>query len=283
MKFFKMQGTGNDFALIDVRQEGERDWPAVARQICDRHFGVGADGILLVKDPTSPTVAADYRMVMYNPDGTEAEMCGNGIRCFAKYLFDSGALSEPAAKIETGAGVLAISLEVEGGVARRATVDMGAPIFAPDRIPVRAEGAEVVDLPLTVDEVSLALTAVSMGNPHAVHFLADEPRDFPLERIGPRVEHAEQFPSRVNFEIARLTAPGQLDVRVWERGAGITLACGTGACAVFAAARRKGLVNGAAVIRLPGGELEMRSDEHGHILMTGPAELVFAGEWPGKE
>ena len=274
-----MQGTGNDFVLIDVRQEGERVWPVIARQICDRHYGVGSDGVLLVQEPSALSQGADYRMVMFNPDGSESEMCGNGIRCFAKYLFDSGQLDAPRVTVETGAGVLAISLEVENGVARRATVDMGAPIFAPDRIPVAAAGDEIVDLPLSVDGVNLTVTAVSMGNPHAVHFLTSEPSTFPLERIGPLVEHDPLFPRRVNFEVARLTSLGVLDTRVWERGAGITLACGTGACAVFAAARRKGLVNDTAIVRLPGGELDMRVGPNGHILMTGPAEFVFSGEW----
>ena len=258
MKFYKMQGTGNDFVLIDVRQEGERVWPVIARQICDRHYGVGSDGVLLVQEPSALSQGADYRMVMFNPDGSELEMCGNGIRCFAKYLFDSGQLGAPRVTVETGAGVLSISLEVENGVARRATVDMGAPIFAPDRIPVAAAGDEIVDLPLSVDGVNLAITAVSMGNPHAIHFLTGEPSEFPLERIGPLVEHDPLFPRRVNFEVARLTSLGVLDTRVWERGAGTTLACGTGACAVFAAARRKGLVNDAAIVRLPGGELDLR-------------------------
>jgi len=279
VKFYKMQGTGNDFVLIDVRQEGERVWPVIARQICDRHLGVGADGVLLVTEPSDPSLGADYRMIMYNPDGSEAEMCGNGIRCFAKYLFDSGLLVEPKVTVETGAGVLTISLDVEDGVARRATVDMGAPIFASDRIPIATAGAEVVDLPLTVDGVSLAITGVSMGNPHAVHFMTDEPSEFPLERIGPLVEHEALFPRRVNFEIARIATLGVIDTRVWERGAGITLACGTGACAVFAAARRKGLVSDTAIVRLPGGELEMHADRNDHILMTGPAEFVFVGEW----
>jgi len=279
VKFYKMQGTGNDFVLIDVRQEGERVWPVLARQLCDRHFGVGSDGILLVKEPSRNASAAKYRMVMYNPDGSEAEMCGNGIRCFAKYLYDSGELEEPRVTVETGAGLLQIELEAEGSTARRAIVDMGVPVFQPDRVPVIAPGDEVIDLPLRVDGYELALTAVSMGNPHAVHFLNEEPRRFPLETIGPRVEHDARFPRRVNFEVARLAAPGLLDVRVWERGAGITLACGTGACAVFAAARRKGIVGESAILRLPGGELEMQLGTRGQILMSGPAEFVFAGDW----
>ena len=283
MKFYKMQGTGNDFVLIDARIEGERVWPVLARQICDRHFGIGSDGILLVKEPSTTGTGAEYRMVMYNPDGSEAEMCGNGIRCFAKYLYDCGALSEPHVVVETGAGILAIDLEVDGTVTRRAIVDMGVPVFAPERIPVTVSGHEVVDLPVRVNGLELALTAVSMGNPHAIHFLDGDPGKFPLESVGPRIEHDSRFPRRVNFEVAHLAGPGLLDVRVWERGAGITLACGTGACAVFAAARRKGLVGESALLRLPGGELEMRVGPTGQILMSGPAEFVFAGEWYERE
>jgi diaminopimelate epimerase len=276
MKFTKMHGTGNDFVLIDVREVGAREWSGLARAICDRHFGVGADGILLVEEST----IADYRMVMYNPDGSEAEMCGNGIRCFAKYLFDRGEIPGSTVSVETGAGIKQLEIEADGGHARRVVVDMGAPTFAPAQIPIRAEGSEVVDLPRSVDGYDLALTAVSMGNPHAIHFHDGDVREFPLERIGPMVEHDSLFPRRVNFEIARVKANDEVDVRVWERGAGITLACGTGACAVFAAARRKGLVGERARLHLPGGELEMRVGPSGHVLMAGPAVSVFTGEWP---
>lgn len=276
IRFTKMHGTGNDFVLIDARDGNERDWADVARKMCDRHFGIGGDGILLVKE----SATADFRMVMYNPDGSEAEMCGNGIRCFARYLFDRGEISGNRVSVETGAGIKELEIEAMGGKARRIVVDMGAPTFAPAQIPVVANGSAVVDLPHQVDGFNLALTAVSMGNPHAVHFLDDDVRAFPLERIGPLVEHDPLFPRRVNFEIARVRSREEVDVRVWERGAGITLACGTGACAVFAAARHKGLVEDRACLRLPGGELEMRVGPSGQILMAGPASLVFTGEWP---
>ncbi len=276
MKFIKLQGTGNDFVLIDGRTEQTSSWAALARAICDRHFGVGADGILIVGESKE----ADFRMIMYNPDGSEAEMCGNGIRCFAKYLYDSHAVKGSSLEIETGAGLKQVEIEAVGGIARRVVVDMGAPIFEPALIPIALAGREVVDFPCTVDGRALSLTAVSMGNPHAVHFLDRDVWDFPLERIGPLVEHDPLFPRRVNFEIAHLSTAERIDVRVWERGAGITLACGTGACAVFAAARRKGLVDDHATLRLPGGELEMRVGPAGQILMAGPAEYVFRGEWP---
>lgn len=276
MKFFKMHGTGNDFVLIDARDEPPRAWSALARALCDRHFGVGADGLLLVE----PSAVAEYRMTMFNPDGSEAEMCGNGIRCFAKYLYDYRLITETRVAVETGAGVKQLEIEVENGQARRVVVDMGAPTFVPDQIPILADGAAVVDLPRSVGGYELRLTAVSMGNPHAVHFLADDVARFPLAEIGPRVEYDSLFPRRVNFEIARVRSPHEIDVRVWERGAGITLACGTGACAVFAAARRKGLVEDQAVVHLPGGDLEMRLAPSGQILMAGPAVLVFTGDWP---
>ena len=276
MKFTKLHGTGNDFVLIDARDRRPRDWSALARVACDRHFGVGSDGILLVQDSKS----ADYRMVMYNPDGSEAEMCGNGIRCFARYLFDANETRGPVLSVETGAGIKRLEIEADGDRFRRVVVDMGVPTFAPSEIPILADGPEVVDLPLDVAGWNLRVTAVSMGNPHAVHFTGEDVAEFPLEQVGPRVEHDSRFPRRVNFEIARVKSPETVDVRVWERGAGITLACGTGACAVFAAARRKGLVGERAVLKLPGGELEMRVGPEGQILMAGPAEIVFTGEWP---
>ena len=275
MKFHKLHGTGNDFVLIDARGQASRSWPEFARAVCDRHFGVGADGILLVE----VSALADYRMIMFNPDGSEAEMCGNGIRCFAKYLYDTGSIRGHAVSIETGGGIKDLEIEATGGVARRVTVDMGVPTFSPASIPILTDGAEVVDLARSIDGQALLLTAVSMGNPHAVHFVEDDVLAFALERIGPLVEHDALFPKRVNFEIARARSRGEVDVRVWERGAGITLACGTGACAVFAAARRKGLVGDHAVIRLPGGELELRVGPAGQVLMAGPAESVFTGEW----
>ncbi len=271
-----MHGTGNDFILIDRRAGVEHDWPALARAMCDRHFGIGSDGVLLVRN----SEVADFRMVMYNPDGSEAEMCGNGIRCFAKYLFDSGALPGSKVTVETGAGVKRLDLDVVGGQARRVRVDMGAPTFDPAKIPVAVDSERVVDLPHSVGEFALRLTAVSMGNPHAVHFMADDLAGFPLERIGPIVEHDRLFPRRVNFEIARAVTDRRIETRVWERGAGITLACGTGACAVYAAARYKGLVGDRAVVALPGGELEMATGPEGQVLMTGPADLVYTGEWP---
>lgn len=275
MNFVKLHGTGNDFVLVDARDLAARDWSGLARAACDRHFGVGADGILLVKESTR----ADYWMVMYNPDGSEAEMCGNGIRCFAKYLFDRGATTGNRVTVETGAGIKSLTIESVDGEARRVVVDMGVPAFTPAEIPVALDGSAVIDLPRSVGGYDLALTAVSMGNPHAVHFVQGDVREFPLEQIGPLVEQDPLFPRRVNFEIARVRSPERIDTRVWERGAGLTLACGTGACAVFAAARQKGLIADHAILGLPGGDLEMRVGPAGQILMAGPAVEVFTGQW----
>jgi diaminopimelate epimerase len=274
VKFFKMHGTGNDFVLLDGRDLVATDFPKLACAMCDRHFGIGSDGLLLVE--TSPI--ANFRMRMYNPDGTEAEMCGNGIRCFAKYLYDSGAWRQPSVDVETGAGVKRLELDISDGLARQVRVAMGIPSFDPDVIPLAVEAPAVDDLPLCVDGHELRLTVVSMGNPHAIQFV-DDVAGFPLERIGPLVERDPLFPRRVNFEIARPISNRRIEVRVWERGAGITLACGTGACAVYAAARRKGLVADSVTVALPGGELEMAVGLAGQIYLTGPATLVYTGEW----
>lgn len=288
MNFLKMQGTGNDFVVVDGLTGGSaaRDWAAIAPSICDRHFGVGSDGLLVVE----PSARADFRMRMFNPDGSEAEMCGNGIRCFAKYVYDRGLSSGKEMAVETGAGVLTLAVHGGGSTAERVTVSMGVPEFRPERIPVGVAGDRAFDVP--VDGVTVpvggpdgrgwdvVVSCVSMGNPHAVMLLDGSVGDFPLEVVGPRVEHHRLFPRRVNFEIVSRRGPNELDVRVWERGAGITLACGTGACAVAAVARAKGLTGDRTTVYLPGGPLELEWDGRGEILMTGPAALVFEGTWP---
>jgi len=278
VKFLKMQGTGNDFVVVDGLRDGgaRRDWTALARAMCDRHFGVGSDGLLLVE----PSAQADFRMRMWNPDGSESEMCGNGIRCFAKYLYDAGLSGRPEMKVETGAGVLNLVVHPRDGRAERVTVSMGVPELRPERIPVAVAGERAFDLPLEGVGAEVVVSCVSMGNPHAVMFLDRPVAEFPLEAVGPRVEHHPLFPRRVNFEIVSQRGPGELDARVWERGAGITLACGTGACAVAAAARLKGLTGDHTIVNLPGGALELEWDGRGEILMTGPAGLVFEGSWP---
>lgn len=278
MRFAKMHGIGNDFVLIDARAI-DADWPALAKAMCDRHFGIGGDGVILVL----PSERADLRMRIFNPDGSEAEMCGNGIRCYAKFVLDEGILpAREVLSVETGAGVLAVTAHRRHGIVESVTVDMGRPRFAPAEIPVevtRVASDRVVDYPLEVDGEPIRITAVSMGNPHAVTFVEQDVWSVPLERLGPKVEHHSFFPRRVNFEVARVRDPRHVDLRVWERGAGLTLACGTGACATVVAARLHGWVDDEVEVCLPGGPLWIRWDG-GSVQMRGPAAFVFRGEWP---
>ena len=242
----------------------------MAKRLCARRFGIGADGLILAL----PSARADARMRLFNSDGSEPEMCGNGIRCLGKYLYDRGLCRKTAMTIETGAGPLALALRVEDGRVRGVTVDMGAPRFDPADIPVTAETNRVA---LEVGGRALNFFCVSMGNPHAVTFDL-YPGDDDFRRLGAQLERHPAFPRRANIEFCRLNAEGGADVRVWERGDGPTLACGTGACAVLAAAASQGLLPREATIRLPGGALDIRWAEDGHLFMAGPAETVYSGE-----
>jgi diaminopimelate epimerase len=278
VKFVKMHGTGNDFVLLEP-QAGEKDWSRLAVAMCDRHFGVGADGLLLVL----PSERADLRMRMFNPDGSEAEMCGNGVRCFAKYAVERGLVQPRDGRltIETPAGVLTTEVVLAEGRAERVRTSMGVPRFAPAEIPVAAEAEPPLkNLSLDVEGQTVAVSCVSMGNPHAVHFSARPVSGYPLEEIGPRVEHHKLFPQRVNFEVARVLSRDLIEARVWERGAGPTLACGSGACAVMVAAHVDGRVDDRVDIRLPGGTLTIEWDGRGEVYLSGPAAEVFSGEWP---
>jgi len=279
MDFAKWQGTGNDFVLIEVKDE--RDWPRLAGAICDRHFGVGADGILLVL----PSDRADLRMRIFNRDGSEAEMCGNGIRCFVRHAVERG-LARPhdgRLRVETGAGVLTAELLDKEGREGWVRVGMGRPHFAPAEIPVLVEVEPPVrNLSLTVGGQIVSVTCVSMGNPHAVHFYARPVASYPLEQVGPKVETHPLFPQRVNFEVARVLNRELVEARVWERGAGPTLACGSGASAVMVAAHLHGLVEDRVEVRLPGGTLLLEWDGEGEVYLSGPAERVFTGEWSGE-
>jgi len=276
LPFVKMHGTGNDFVLIGPEHSGMAlDWPGLARATGDRHFGIGHDGLLLVERDD----AADFRMRMLNPDGSESEMCGNGIRCFSKYVFDNGLARASELTIRTGAGIQKVRVLVDGGQAAAVEVDMGVPIFEAARIPVISDCAVVVNQPIAIDGWQFAISCASMGNPHAVAFVENVDR-VPLELLGPKVEHHGWFPRRVNFEVATVKARDEVVMRVWERGAGITLACGSGACAVMAVAHRRGLVGDQARIRLPGGDLQLQWDGRHEMRMTGPASFVFRGEWP---
>jgi diaminopimelate epimerase len=277
MRFVKMQGTGNDFVLLEA-QGNEQDWPRLAQAICDRHFGVGADGLILVL----PSSRADVRMRMFNPDGSEAEMCGNGLRCIVKYAVEGGLARPRDARIdvETPAGVLAAQTFGDGRTVERVRVSMGVPRFAPAEVPVLVDAEPpIVDLPLEVAGHELRLTCLSMGNPHAVHFLDGPVDDFPLEEVGPLVEHHALFPQRVNFAVAQVLPSGRIEARVWERGAGPTLACGSGASATAVTARLHRLVREKVDITLPGGTLAIDWDGRGEVYLSGPAERVFAGEW----
>jgi diaminopimelate epimerase len=286
ISFVKMQGAGNDFVVMETAGD-EHDWPRLATAICDRHFGVGADGLLLVLRSSH----AEIRMRVFNPDGSEAEMCGNGIRCLAKYAVEKGLVKSPEGrfKIETATGVVAVEVSEQGGSVDRVRVGMGVPRLTPEEIPVLVHReTPLVNLPLEVWRVSAAdvtskdilpVTCVSMGNPHAVLFVTLPVKDFPLEDVGPRVAEHPQFPRGVNFEVARVIDRNQIEARVWERGAGLTLACGSGACAVMVAARLQGLVEDVVDITLPGGVLRLEWDGKGIVYLTGPAVAVFSGEW----
>ena len=279
MRFTKMHGAGNDYVYVDARGE-ERDWPALSVAMSDRHLGVGSDGLILAL----PSEKADLRMRMFNADGSEGEMCGNGIRCLVRFAFDNGivAAEKSPVRVETMAGVLDVTpMGDDGDGMTAARVLMGAPRLIPAEIPVAIKGMDVViDQPLEVAGHEFRMTCVSMGNPHAVVFL-DEPVDeFPLTEIGPMVEHHPLFPARVNFEIVNVLDGGKvLRTRVWERGSGITMACGTGACAVQVAARLNGLAGDRATIALPGGDLTVGWPGEGEVVMEGPVTTVFDGEW----
>ena len=282
MKFTKMHGTANDYIYIDARGL-DKDWPSLARQMSDRHLGVGGDGIILILE----SGVADLKMRMFNADGSEGEMCGNGIRCFAKYAIERDLVpdSREAVAVETLAGVRTVVPVFDGEKVTAARVSMGAPGLNPNDLPVilDAESADlsgpVINYPVRVDSFDLRLTFVSMGNPHAVTFLDQPVEEFDLHTIGPKVEHHAMFPRRVNFEIVNGNGGGHLTARVWERGSGETMACGTGACAIAVAARLQGLSAGAVDINLPGGTLGIDWDGEGEVFLEGPAEEVFSGEW----
>jgi diaminopimelate epimerase len=277
MNFVKMQGTGNDFVLLGA-QGDEQDWSRLAQAMCDRHFGIGADGLILVL----PSSSADVRMRMFNPDGSEAEICGNGLRCVVKYAVDEGLAwpREGQLSVETSTGVLSAQVFGKKGAVERVRVSVGVPRFAPQDIPVLVEAEPPLkDMPLDIDGQRLAVTCVSLGNPHAVHFVDRPVEEFPLERIGPKVEHHPLFPQRVNFEVARVLDRERMEARVWERGAGATLACGSGACAAVVAAHLYGMAGGRVDITLPGGRVVVEWDEVGECYLEGPAETVFWGEW----
>ena len=278
MRFTKLHGSGNDFIVVDAHGL-ERDWSQLAVAMCDRHLGAGADGLLLAK----PSSKAGLRMALYNADGSEAEMSGNGLRCFVKYAVERGLarLRDGALTIETLAGVLTAEATLAGGRVESVRVGMGRPRFAPQEIPVAVEAEPpLLNVPLEVDRQRLAVTCLSMGNPHAVLFSIEPVDAYPLASIGPKVEHHPLFPARVNFEVARVLARDRIEARTWERGVGETLACGTGASAILVAARLLDLADERVELREPGGVLAVEWDGKGEVYLTGPAVEVFEGEWP---
>ena len=290
MKFTKMEGCGNDYVYVDARERNE-DWSSLARAISNRHFGVGSDGLILLEVSHN----ANLKMTMFNADGSEGRMCGNGIRCLAKFAIDREIVEKEldSITVETLSGIRTVVPIRENGVVIGARVSMGKPILMPAEIPVtvasnlgRFVGDARVDYPLYVGGKELALSFVSMGNPHAVLFLEEPVEEFPLHEIGPYVEHHPMFPEGVNFEIVNIIGPSKMRARVWELGSGETMACGTGACAIGVAANLLDIKQYNDVetieplmVTLPGGTLDIEWDGFGEVFMTGPGVEVFSGDW----
>jgi len=273
LNFWKMHGLGNDYIVIDNRggELSEEELPDLAIKLCKRRVGIGADGLLLVCNSR----VADAKMRIFNSDGTEAEMCGNGIRCFAKYCFENGIAKKNVISVETLAGIKELYLKVEGGAVTSVRVNMGAPCFEAEKIPIIGNGT-FINKPLDVDGKILMATALSMGNPHCVIFV-NNIDDYPVDAVGPKVEDHKLFPKRTNVEFVQVISRKRLKVRVWERGVGETLACGTGACASVVAAKVLGKVEEEAIVELPGGKLIVEYKEN-VVFMEGPAEKVFEGK-----
>lgn len=276
MQFTKMHGIGNDFVVIDNLKHTytEEELPDLSRRLCDRRFGVGGDGLILVL----PSKQGHVMMRMFNPDGSEAEMCGNGIRCFAKYIYDRQIVPETSINVETMAGIKPLKLTLKGGKVNEVCVDMGCPELTPELIPVKTvDAGPVIGLPLKVGGRRVDITCVSMGNPHAVIF-TDDVSTVPLEKLGPLIETHKIFPRKTNVHFVQVISQNEIRMRTWERGAGITLACGTGACSCAVASHLNKLTGRSMLIHLPGGDLQVEWTGDNRVLMTGPAEEVFTGE-----
>lgn len=294
IRFTKMQGIGNDYIYVDAFEQKIEDPAALSVKIADRHFGVGADGLILICPPEKG-VAADVRMRMFNADGSESEMCGNGIRCVCKFAHDRRLSTANPMRIQTGRGVLSLAYTLDkAGLVDQVTVDMGEPILELETIPVdRAKLKKVSDnvFGIEVDGTTWRAAFASMGNPHAVLFDDENPqigraglKDLELWRIGPKIETHAAFPNRINAHFVQVRSRREATMRTWERGSGITLACGTGACAVCVAGVRTGRFDRDMLLHLPGGDLRIRWDETtGHVFMTGPAVEIFSGMWPIDE
>lgn len=271
-----MQGAGNDYIYLNGFEKLPADLGCLARQMSDRHFGIGSDGLVIIM----PSDSCDFRMRMFNSDGSEAEMCGNASRCVGKYVYDKGLTTKKELTLETLAGVKHLTLHTQNGTVEQVTVDMGEPILSAPEIPVNLSESPVVAHPLEVEGQTFAITCVSMGNPHVVIFLDGMDR-YDLHHIGSLIEHHELFPRRTNVEFVEVQSPQDLRMRVWERGAGETLACGTGACATLVAAVLNGRSDRRATLHLLGGDLSIEwREQNNRIYMTGGAVTVFEGEWP---
>ena len=278
MEFTKMQGLGNDYVYVNCFKEKIENPSEMAVKVSDRHFGIGSDGLILIK----PSEVADFEMEMYNADGSRGEMCGNGIRCVAKYVYDYGLTDKTSISVETLGGIKYLDLTVEHGKVTLVKVDMGTPILKPELIPIVAKGETVIDEPIMVGGKEYHMTGVSMGNPHDVVFM-DDIKNLEIEKIGPLFENHERFPNRINTELVNVIDRHTAQMRVWERGSGETLACGTGACAVAVACILNGLTENTVTVKLLGGDLQIEWDrEKNTVYMTGPAEVSFDGVWKEK-
>lgn len=274
MKFTKMQGLGNDYVYVNCFKETIENPPEMAKKVSNRNFGIGSDGLIMI----NPSDVADFEMEMYNADGSRSEMCGNGIRCVGKYVYDYGLTEKEHISVETLAGIKYLDLTVEDGKVKLVKVDMGSPELVPENIPIVADGNRVIDEPINVNGTEYRMTGVSMGNPHAVVYVEDV-KGLDIETIGPALENHERFPNRVNTEFVKVLDRNTVEMRVWERGSGETMACGTGACAVAVACILNGFTEDKVTVKLLGGDLQIEWDkEADKIYMTGPAEVSFDGE-----
>lgn len=270
-----MQGCGNDYVYVNCFKERIENPSELAIKVSNRNFGIGSDGLILI----CPSKVADVRMEMYNADGSQSQMCGNGVRCVGKYSYDYGIVNKDVITVETLAGIKTLQLEVENGTVVKVTVDMGTPIVTPALVPVKVQGDAVIAYPIVVGEKEYEITCVSMGNPHAITFVENTKEIGAIEEIGPKFEHHSIFPERTNTEFIQVVSETEINMRVWERGSGETLACGTGACASVYACILNKKTKDEVTVHLLGGNLWIKYDrESGHIFMTGPAVCVFEGE-----
>ena len=275
MKFTKMHGIGNDYVYINCFEETVNDPNKLAIEMSNRHFGIGSDGLILIK----PGEKAPFRMDMFNADGSWSEMCGNGLRCVAKYVYDKRMINNEVFDIETGAGVLKVTIFPNNNMAELIEINMGKPILEPHNIPIKEYSNKVINETITILDRKFRFTAVSMGNPHCIIFLDEDIMDFQVHKYGPIIENHPLFPKRVNVEFVNVISPKEVIQRTWERGSGETLACGTGASAVQVAGVLNNITDKQILIHLKGGDLHLRWDKDDNIYLKGPAEFVFEGEW----